>query len=178
MVGDEWIYQYQPGKKKSRKFQLRNPAGKPDFDIGPFGPVNRMFNELIRDCPVLLEHESDLGEMSSAKFADGVDISKHVKKTGDIDWIICVSKDRSSLGGIIVNTLNHPVTVTFNFKNSKYELENMAQMTCKPERMFSAEEPGQRKFWQVLHFSLKNDSLTLPPDSITSFRGSSFSGKK
>ncbi len=178
MVGDEWIYQYQPGKKKSKQSQLRDPVGKPCFDIGPFGPVNRMFNELIRDCPVLLEHESDLGKMSSAKFADGVDISKHVKKNGDIDWIICVSKDRSSLGGIIVNTLNHPVTVTLNFKNSKYELKNIAQMTCRPERIFTAEEPGQRKFWKVLHFPVKNNSLALPPDSITSFRGSFFSGKK
>lgn len=170
-VGDEWVFQYQENMKPGKTSQLRTRDGKPQFDIGPFGPVNRMLNELVKECPLLLEHKADLGPMSSALYADGLTIEEKTKKTGDMDWFVCTNADRSKVGGVVVNTLERPVSLAFDFGKNKYRLQEVKQMTCEAGKLFKAEVPGENKFWHVSAIPVKNGILVLPPNSITSFRG-------
>ncbi len=170
-VGDEWVFQYQENAKPSKTTQLRTKEGKPQFDIGPFGPVNKMLNDLIRDCPMLLEHKADLGPMSSAIYADGLSLENKSKKPGDLDWFICTDKDRSKIGGVIVNTQDKPVRLVLDTGKNKYTLQNFRQMSCDSAKFYQAEVPGESKFWKLTDIPLKDNVLILAPNSVSSFRG-------
>lgn len=160
--GNEWIFQYPEEKQTGNAPRIPNKTSLPQFDIGPFGPVNRMLNDLVKECPVLIEHKSDLGPMSSALFAEG---------KSDLDWFICTKNDRSLLGGIIVNTMDNAVAVTLATGRNHYALMNIVQMACDADKVNDAEIPGEEKNWHVASIASDNGRLLLPANSITSFRG-------
>ncbi|MBI4979262.1 MAG: hypothetical protein HZC28_17405 [Spirochaetes bacterium] len=169
--GTEWMYQYPEEKQSGKAPRIPNKTGTAQFDIGPFGPVNRMLNELVKECPVLVEHKSDLGPMSSALYVDGWKQDDSPKASKDLDWFICAKKDRSKIGGVIVNTTDDMLSVNLSTGEKKYALMDIYQMTCDADKQAQAEIPGEEKFWHVSPVSLENGRLMLPPNSITSFRG-------
>ncbi|MEK6796342.1 MAG: hypothetical protein AABZ39_16295 [Spirochaetota bacterium] len=165
--GSEWVFQKLEDKGK----ELRSKDGLPHFDVGPFGPVNRMLNTLVTECPVLIEHSSDLGAMSSALFADGSGQQEMDEDKTDLEWFICAAKDRSRIGGVIVNTRSHPTALSLAAGRDRLSIQSAEQMTCDADKQTLAEIPGEEKFWRVNAAAFDGGKLMLPPNSITSFRG-------
>lgn len=165
--GSEWVFQKLDDKGK----ELRSRDGLPHFDIGPFGPVNRMLNTLVTECPVLLEHASDLGAMSSALYADGSGQPVVDEDKTDLEWFICTTKDRSKIGGFIVNTRAQPIALALSAGAARISIQQTEQMTCDADKQTLAEIPGEEKFWRVGTAAVEGGKIMLPANSITSFRG-------
>ncbi|MFA9476690.1 hypothetical protein ACERK3_00140 [Phycisphaerales bacterium AB-hyl4] len=162
--GSAWIFQRPEGGGD----EYRSADGRPRFDIGPFGPVNRMLNELVIECPELLVHDADLGPMSSALFAEG---------ERDLEWFISANPDRSLIGGVLVNTRKEPMTVRLKAGETPLALKWTEQMTCDPDKLEEPEVPGEEKFWHVQRRDAQGAELSLPPESITSFRATLTTGE-
>lgn len=170
--GDEWIFQYPQEGQTGKAPRIPNPTGKAALDVGPFGPVTRMLNEIVREYPLLLDHGADLGPMSSALFADGFKEPGLPDASRDLEWFVCRSRDGGRIGGFVVNTLAHAVTWSLESGSRRLQFTRSEQMTCPPDRLQESERPGAPKFWTVSRGLGPSNTLTLPPMSLTQFHGS------
>ncbi|MBN8524714.1 MAG: hypothetical protein J0M02_05190 [Planctomycetes bacterium] len=159
--GSEWMFQTPDGVGEGKPGELRSTHGRPSFDVGPFGPVNRMLNELMRECPLLIEHRADLGPMSSALFAEGA---------GDLHWFICRSGDGSTIGGMVVNTCAQSIDLELRSGDSPLAVRSAELMSCAADRLAIPEVPGEAKAWRVEAIQAHEGRLRMPTNSILVFR--------
>jgi hypothetical protein len=179
--GQEWILQRNPVNQ--RLYDL-NGNGKPRFDVGAFGPVVKMCNDLIDTHPEMLAHGADMGEMSSAKFYDTAYQGKGAPKL-DLQWLISTNASRSSLRAVFVNT--HKKAIKIKLTSSQGLIANGAAvirtLQCEPGQELTLQIPGQghnwnvrtygmspdlRQFWNVEIFKRSADTpLVLLPQSVS-----------
>ncbi|MBL8994212.1 MAG: hypothetical protein JNM63_12795 [Spirochaetia bacterium] len=167
-VNDGKVWRTQ-GTEKNKKPIVAIPAkaGSPAVEPGPFGPVMRMANDLVRKYPLLIEHKADLGENSSALFSSEVTGGKDDGSSGrDLEYLIAVSQKKDSLGGIAVNTLSTPIRVSLK---GRFRIASARSLTCAEAMVFEPEIPGEAKAWSVKDLSPAEGWVTLAPLSVTYF---------
>lgn len=171
--GSEWVFQFPEQPKGGKLPEYRSDDGRPHFDIGPFGPVNRMLNELITECPVLLDHGADLGPQSSALFADGFSDADTAPNPSlistDLEWFVTTSGDRNKIGGMLVNTRDRALSISLSVESKRVSGFHFEQMTFEGQNMATPEVPGEAKAWRLKEGKAADGTLVLPPCSITRF---------
>jgi hypothetical protein len=181
--GSRWGLQFLPDRQPL--YDRDNPDGKPRFDIGAFGPVVKMCNDLIDTHPLLLEHKAEMGKMSSAIYYESLTAGGAVK--GDIDYIASMSESCDSLGLIIVNTNNHSVRVNISssFGNVDTGSGQIEVLLCKGDLLDRLQIPGSgyypwhiecygqggKKYIQVPANSIMKAVLPLKVSSAKIFEG-------
>jgi hypothetical protein len=164
--GKIWRSQWESLKPmqayKSKKTQIQ---------IGPFGPVLNMLNNVVREYPLLLEHKSNLGKYSSAYFYGKCTPKAKDKDAGrDLDWIIGTNRKKNKFGGMVVNTHEYPVKISLRANGKKCNIIKASSQSCPADKLFVCEIPGEPKFWKLEDIKVDSSgSIILPPLSITSF---------
>lgn len=170
-VNDGSIWRTQ-GLEKNKKPVVAIPAkaGSPAIDLGPFGPVMKMANDLVNKYPLLIEHRADLGENSSALFSSEV-TSQGGKAGRDLEYLLALSKNKDSLGGLAVNTLETPMRLSLQ---GKFRIAAARSLTCAEGKVFEPEIPGEAKAWMVKDVSAADGHISLAPLSVTYFEAKSY----
>ena len=182
--GRQWVLQFRSNREKL--FDSRNTEGKPRFDIGAFGPVARVCNDLIDTHPNMLQHKAGLGKMSSALYYDS--LYKHqgdeaVSVKSDLDYLVAVNDSYDSLGMILINTYNKAVKVNIESTFGKAEVgaAQIELLSCDPALLNQLEIPGSGFYpWKLSYYGQNSQNyLMVPANSVMKvlvpFK---FSGKK
>jgi hypothetical protein len=166
--GKIWRAQW---KSLSPRKAYPSKTGKRELQVGPFGPVLKMLNNIARNYPLLLEHKANLGKYSSADFFDNCSPKTVTEDEGrDLQWIIACNRKKNKFGGMVVNTHVYPVRITLQSKGKKYNITKATSENCPADKLFELEIPGDAKFWKLEALKVNSDgSIDLPPLSITSF---------
>ena len=169
--GKEWVLQFNPDR--SRLYDGNNPNGKPRFDIGAFGPVVKMCNDLIDTHPNLLLHKAELGNMSSAFYYESFLERRRNSKTlikADLDYLVAVNNAYDSLAMLIVNTHSQNVEVNLKTAFGKIDLgaAQVELLSCKPSLLDQLQIPGSGFYpWEVsLYGQNRQNSLNVPANSF------------
>lgn len=165
-INDGSVWRCQSPVSQKPLVPYPSKPGSPVYDIGPFGPVMSMANDLIRTYPMLLEHRADLGENSSVEFSSKVQPDASTSAGRDIDYLIASSKDGKTIGGMVVNTFNTPVPLSLK---GRFSITSARTLSCPAERLFEVEIPGEPKAWRVDELAAKDGVIHLPPLSVTYF---------
>ena len=89
--GDTWKRQIN-----SYGVEIASQTGEPELDVGPYGQVMKRFNDALSECPLLLDHFSELGPQGDEMYYEN--------GTSDLEWMLFTNEDHSKLIGIAVNT--------------------------------------------------------------------------
>lgn len=172
-VNDGKVWRTQ-GADKNKKPIVPIPAksGSPVVDVGPFGPVMKMANDLVKKYPLLIEHRADLGENSSALFSSEVKEEKGSGNDGrDLEYVLAVSRNKDSLGGLAVNTLDTEIRLSLK---GKFRIALARSLVCAEGKVFENEVPGEPKAWSVKDLYSAEGVVVLAPLSVTYFEAKSF----
>lgn len=167
---DGLVWRCQSPESKKPLVPYPSKPGSPVYDLGPFGPVMAMANDLIRRYPMLLEHRADLGENSSVLFFSKVQPQASGTEGRDLDYLIAVSRDHQAVGGIVVNTFNTPMPLKLT---GRYAIATARTLACPAEHLFDLEIPGEPKAWSVQSLAATDGTILLPPLSVTYFQSRS-----
>ena len=179
--GREWILQRNP---VNQKLYDKNGNGRPRFDIGAFGPVVRMCNQLIDTHPEMLVHGADLGNMSSARYYESVYQGKGQTQL-DLQWLISTNSGRTSLCAILVNT--HGKEIKLQLTSQQGLVANGAAviqtLQCPDKQELDLQIPGYKHNWRVRTYGAAPDlkkywtveafqrcaatPIILPPQSVS-----------
>ena len=175
--GKKWIHQrpgnYKEIKRGSRVFveDKNNPDGKPRFDIGPFAPVMKMYNEMIETHPIMISNGASIPKykmnMASAFFY--LNIKEKVRKITYLEWLICRNKANDSISAVFVNTDNFSIKVDLSIAGKKIDLRKakLEQLTCPLDKIDMIEYPGYKKLWKYQVIAKNNkDILEIPGMSV------------
>jgi hypothetical protein len=167
---DGKIWRAQWGSLNPR-WAYPSKTGKKQLQVGPFGPVLNMLNNIVRKYPLLLEHKANLGKYSSAYFFGKCTPKTVYQDEGrDLEWIIATNRKKNKFGGMVVNTHIYPVRITLQSNGKKYNITKATSESCPAAKLFVCEIPGEAKFWKLESLKVNSDgSINLPPLSITSF---------
>ncbi len=147
--GTKWMKQWPPDGTTVLS-DTGNPDGKPRFALGAFGPVAKMCNDLIDSHPLLLDHQADLGKMSSALFYKS--FYHEVKNVaGDLEWLAATNANRDSISMIFVNTKPEAIRVTINTKygTALTGAAEVQALTCPPDMLDTLGIPGDKACWSI-----------------------------
>jgi hypothetical protein len=166
--GKIWRAQW---KSLSPRAAYPSKTGKREFQVGPFGPVLKMLNHIVRKYPLLLEHKANMGKYSSAHFYQNCSPETiNENQGGDLEWIIATNRKKNKFAGMVVNTHIYPVRVTLQSNGKKYNITKATSENCPADKLFVNEIPGDAKFWNLEALKVNADgSIDLPPFSINSF---------
>ena len=166
--GNWWTLQ-SVNRKRAHRTRLfdTNGNGKPRFDVGAFGPVAKMCNNLIDSHPLLLASGAELGPNSSALYYDYIYFDK--KPATDLQWLISTNSKRDSIAAILINTGDHPRKLTLKALQARVDTSAavVRTLTAVPGQENMLQIPGYTKNWQLQTRGLFQDkTIPLPPQSI------------
>jgi len=169
--GKDWVLQFNPNR--SRLHDENNPTGKPRFDIGAFGPLAKMCNDLIDTHPMLLVHKAGLGKMSSASYYKSFRDNRNnpsVAVKSDLDYLVAVNNSYDSLALLIVNTYNKNVKVDLKTAFGKADIgaAQIELLSCDPLLLDQLQMPGTGFYpWKVSYYGQNTqNNLTVPANSF------------
>lgn len=168
-VNDGKVWRCQSKNKTKPIVPYSSKPGSPAVEVGPFGPVMKMANELVDKYPLMIARKSGLGENSSTVFAEQVKEGSISDEGLDIDYLIAASKTHDSLGGIVVNTFTQPLS--FSLKGDrKFSIYKARSLSCSVMRIFDITVPGEKQPWSLVPLQPTADGvIMLPPCSVTFF---------
>ena len=166
--GNWWSMQSVNRERASRSRLLdHNGNGKPRFDIGAFGPVAKMCNDLIDSHPLLLSNGAELGPNSSALYYNYIYFNK--KQKTDIQWLISTNSKRDSIAAIIVNTGHNSRKVNINTPQGKVDITaaQITTLTSLPNQENMLQIPGYNRTWQLQSSGqFREKTITIHPQSV------------
>lgn len=169
--GKEWVLQFNPDR--SKLYDKNNPNGKPRFDIGAFGPVVKICNDLIDTHPNLLLHKAGMGNMSSALYYKSfLDRRLNVKTMikSDLDYLIAANNAYDSLAMLIINTHSQNVEVELKTAFGKVDIgaAQIELLSCEPPLLDQLQIPGSGFYpWKVSFYGQNTQShLNIPANSF------------
>jgi len=175
-VNDGKVWRCQSKNKTKPIVPYASKPGSPALEIGPFGPVMKMANELVEKYPFMIARKSGLGETSSVVFAEQVEAGSISDDGLDIDYLIAASKAHDSAGGIVVNTFTQPVSFSLKGK-MKFSIYKARSFNCPVSNIFDITVPGDKQPWSIVTLQANADGMiVLPPCSVTFFEAKKQTG--
>ena len=165
--GTNWVLQWMPAKTAGLP-DTNNTDRKPRFAIGAFGPVVKMCNDLIDSHPLLLDHQAELGKMSSALFYKSY-YPELKTIDGDLEWLAATNANRDSISMIFVSTKPETMRVAINTKygTALTGAADIQTLICPLNMLDSLETPGEKPFWNVNTYRTQNQSyVDIPANSV------------
>ena len=169
--GKRWQLQFNPARQIM--YDSGNIDGKPRFDIGAFGPLAKMCNDLIDTHPKLLLHHSGMGKMSSAYYYDSFRANRTNPKAAvksDLDYIVAAGSNYDSLALLVVNTKATEVKLRIKSVFGKADIgaAEIELLKSKAGMLDMLQIPGSGFYpWEVTRYGQNmQGSLVVPPNSV------------
>lgn len=141
-------------------------AGVPRMEVGPAGPVFKIYCEAIKSHPIIYKYgKTDRqGANSSAwasanyygsaakqrrAIATGVPREKLPRLKGDVEWVATFDADMTSLSMLMVNSLDRKVDMPIVLDGFAFVgRPTVRSVTIKEGHVYSHLIPGERPLWQ------------------------------
>lgn len=182
--GNKWVLQFNPDR--SLVYDKNTPGSKPRFDIGAYGPVVKMCNDLIDTHPNLIAYKAGLGKMSSAKYYQSFRAHRKDPETvinSDIEYLAAVNSTYDSIALLIVNTHkeNVKINLTTAFGKTDIGSAEIELLSCDPQLLDQLQIPGSGFYpWKLSYYGQNTQKyLTVPANSFMKVTVPlTFTGKK
>ena len=176
----EWLVQWDPA---GRSFRDPDNTGTPRIEVGPAGPMFRLYNEALQQHPLICAFGSWNGVKDPEKDWTGVcfynatgryeewhcknEEGPPPKSGGGPAWLVAVNPDRTSLNLLVCNSLHDPWKSTFVFPGYKIVgKKHYRTYSCKAENVQRHMIPGEESLAWEEEFDSDEDELTIKPYTI------------
>ncbi len=170
--GKKWWFQFDGSGKELPDI---TGDGKPQIDIGVTGPLYKLFNDALVNHPLVIAHETPLGNWASAKYYDSwvnMRLAERKGETnlpkvlGDFEYLAATNDKRDSLVVLAANT--YETAKEISVKVPGYQVTGMTvrTMTCRPDALDTYEMPGEPKPWTVQSYMTGKSTVEVPSNSI------------
>ena len=135
------------------------------YEVGPAGPLYRIYTDALMDHPIILEHglygkqgkEANFwtsalyyaaGNAERAALARGEPPSRVPRAKGDVEWIAALSGNRRSLALLMVNTTDEEQQLDVVLHGSTFAGPAKAQtVSCPHEYVYYYSIPAEPPLW-------------------------------
>ena len=167
-------------------------VGHPHFELGPSGPLFRLFNDALADHPVVLKHGTNESQGPDANpwfsavyyanigkvgpwLASGKDPAAKPRLFGATEWIAATDPERTSLAILLVNTMRTPWTASVDANGLVARgAPAIRIVSCPGDLVYDHEKPGEPKPWKLEERTGPLPAsgpfeITVPPHSFMTF---------
>lgn len=163
--GKTWHVQWDSA---NRDYADLDGVGHPHLELGPSGPLFRLYCEALMKHPLVIKHGTNGGQGPKASFwhsalyyaniywmpgylGSGKDPAKKKKEEfGGTEWVVAMNPEKTSMAILLVNTKHEPWTFTVDMKGgATYGKPRVRSMSCPANRIYQYEIPGEPKHWKV-----------------------------
>ena len=162
-----WHTQWNPA---GRDYDQIVPTDKVRIEVGPAGPVFRLYCNALLGHPVILDHGHlhvpgkvyqgenshfwcgtvyyETGCRRMDDIAKGKDAKHLTAIDGNVEWVTALSADGKSLAVLMTNTLQEDAELPVRLKDGVFSGEAVTEWTTIPERhVFNHLVPGEKPLW-------------------------------
>ena len=184
--GKNWISQRDGSKKICLD---KTGIGIPHAEVGPAGPVFRLYCSALLKHPIILEHgvnESqgagahfwasavyyESGRKQAASFEKGVERKDWPKIRGNVEWIAAMSPEKDSLALLMVNTKPETVVLPVEIEGRQIEGRPVIRtLRCESDGVYAHVLPGEKPLWKLTRADGASTdggklSVTLEPNVV------------
>ena len=163
--------------------------GKHRYQVGPAGPLYKMYTDALLDHPIIQEHGTLGGQGSkascwaSALYYESANRQRNVLNRGgawkdvppirgNVEWIAALNPAKSSLAMLMVNTTDEPVSLPLKVRPKSFgQVAKVRILSCPKELVYHHSIPGEDPLWSTDAYSLttfsgKEGSIEVPSMTI------------
>lgn len=162
--GRTWRVQWD---ERNSEWPDESGVGHPHFELGPSGPLFRLYNDALADHPVVLKHGTNESQGPDANpwfsavyyenvskvgpwLASGKDPAAKPRLFGATEWIAATNPERTSLALLLVNTMRSPWTAEVDAKGvAGWGAPAIRTVSCPGDLVYDHERPGDPKPWTL-----------------------------
>ena len=151
-------------------------AGRRRYQLGPAGPLYKMYTDALMDHPIIQEHGTLGGQgakasvWASALYYQSANRQRNVLNRGgawkdvppiqgNVEWIAALNPAKSSLAMLMVNTTDEPVELPLLVTPKSFgQVAKVRKLTCPPELVYHHNIPGEDPLWMTDGYSLTSFS--------------------
>jgi putative protease len=175
-----WHVQWDPA---GRNFSDPDFTGKPRMEVGPAGPLFRLYNEALQGHPLICAFGGRGGIRNPEEDWTGVMFYNNTKKYeawhrrneegpppksgGGPTWVAAASPDRTSLNLLVCNSSDEPWTQEFVFPGYKIVgAKKVRAYSCKTEYVQRHMIPGEKSLAWEEEYEVTDKSIKIKPYTI------------
>ena len=176
-----WRVQFDPSMQP---FPDPDFTGRPRLEVGPCGPLFKIFNEALRKHPLIMDHGTRNGGSITnsnwwsantyyashhemvAWLSMGADPEKVPLIKGNGEWALLTNPERTSAALLVCNSRRFDWKPTFSAPGCRVGRPHYRTFRCKEEDIFLHQVPGEpRPTWEEEYDGDPN-ALLVPPLTI------------
>jgi len=158
--GKTWFDQWN-----SAYHQHADIYGQPRLEVGPAGPLFRLYNEALMGHPIILAHgvggvtEGEERFFAGTRYYDSfvalrksneTDPEKLPKIDGSVEWVAAMDPNRSSIALLMVNTTDREQKIRVNVKDRSAIQPLYRTFTCDADKLYAMYVPGENPPWRTM----------------------------
>ena len=139
--------------------------GKPRLEVGPAGPLFRLYNEALMRHPIILAHgvggvtEGEDRFFAGTRYYDSwvalrrsneTDPAKLPKIDGSVEWVAAMDPGARSIALLMVNTTDRAQSVRVNVKDRSAIQPLYRTFTCDQDKIYAMYVPGENPPWRTM----------------------------
>lgn len=176
----DWLVQWDPA---GRCFSDPDCTGTPRIEVGPAGPMFRLYNEALQHHPLICAFGGWNGLKDPEKDWTGVCFYNNTgnyeawhckneegpppRSGGGPTWVAAVNPDRTSLNLLICNSLHAPWKQNFIFPGYKIVgKKHYRTYSCKAEHVQRHMIPGEEPLAWEEEYDSDESSITIKPYTV------------
>ena len=183
-----WLVQWDPA---GRDYPDPDYEGHPRIEVGPAGPVFRIYTDALKSHPLVLNHGNcekrgkDVVVWACAMYygsstaqmramASGLPKERWPKLQGNVEWVATMSADKSSLYVLMVNTNDRRMDMPIELRGFEFAGEPVVRsVTIADGHVYSHLIPGERPLWKESEerreaMSGASGALAIGPNAVQS----------
>jgi len=142
-------------------------TGRPRLEVGPVGPVFKLFNEALMDHPhVLARGRRHDGTIDDGRWSSITSIWKDSGE-GSVEWVQLANADRTSFALMVCNCCSVPFKPPLKSVGCTLGKPHYRVYRCKKEDVYLQQVPGEpRLAWEEEYDGNENE-IVIPEKSVT-----------
>jgi len=176
----EWIVQWDPA---GRNFPDPDFTGRPRIELGPAGPMYRLYNEALLNHPIIVEHGQWGVPRNPEELWAGVlyygythnlenwhlggEKGPRPKANGAAQWVLAANPEKTELRLLVCNSSEETWKPTFDFPGYRIVGKpHVKAFGCPPEKQQLHQVPGEPRITWEREYDCTGDALEIPPTAV------------
>jgi hypothetical protein len=142
-------------------------TGRPRIEVGPVGPVFKLYNEALLAHPHVLRRGRRYdGSINDGRFNQMMNVWRNSGE-GTVEWVLLTNKDRSSYALMVCNCCSVPFEPEMKMVGVNLARPHYRVYRCRREDIHVSQMPGEpRLAWQE-EYDGDEGKIVVPEKSVT-----------
>ena len=142
-------------------------TGRPRLEVGPVGPVFKLYNEALLDHPhVLARGRRREGSITDGRYNQMINIWNNSGE-GSVEWVLLANADRSSFALMVCNCCSVPFRPPVNAVGCSLGKPHYRVYRCRKEDVCVSQMPGEPRLAWEEEYDGNEGEIVVPEKSVT-----------